>query len=229
MRNALSVAALLFVVALPASADKEVRHAFQSSIPGANVRHVVVDIPAAEVDLRNGTGRAIAMSGEVHREFIGDGRDIPKQQAIVDDISAVIRLNGTEAVIERKFGPAAGSWAAHNLRNNFRIRIEVPAGMDVEFETRYGEVRMEGEFGDIDVDLRAGEIHLRTPHDAVKDLNASVRVGEVHADFADERVNNEPRRNALPQFERRALPHQSARDRGRSARHADALIHIIRS
>ena len=191
MRNALTLAAALLVIALPAFADEEVRHPFSASIPRGPVKRVFGDLPAAEIELVTSTGRTIAISGEIRREFIGDTSDYPKQQAIVNDITAVIRSSGNEAVVERKFGPKAGSWAAHNLRNNVKLRLEVPSDVDVELGTRYGEVHIDGEFGDIDVDLRAGEIYLRTPHDAVRDLNASVRVGEVHADLGDERVNNE--------------------------------------
>ena len=50
---------------------------------------------------------------------------------------------------------------------------------------------LEGDFGNVNADLRAGEIHLRTPRASVHELNASVRVGEVHTDFGEDREDHE--------------------------------------
>ena len=190
MRTAFSLAATLTILALPAFADEDVRHPFTASLPHASVRRVVVDIPAGDITIRNGNGRTIEMSGEARRDFSESG-DRATQQQMINDVSAVITVSGDEAVIERKFGPNSGGWASRSFRTEFRLEVSVPTDVDVELTTHYGDVSIEGEFGDVNVDLRAGEIHLRTPHDAVRDLTASVRVGEVHADFGDERINNE--------------------------------------
>ena len=181
MRNAIALAAAVVVFALPAFADDEYQHPFEASVSRAGIRRVVVDIPAGEIDVRNGAGRMIAISGEVR-----GGR-----RSVVDDTNVVINVNGDEATITRTFGPNARSWNARTFHNEVRLRVEVPSDVDVELGTHFGEVSIDGEFGDVRVDLRAGEIHLRTPHDAVRDLNASVRVGEVHADLGSEHVSNE--------------------------------------
>lgn len=181
MRNAIALAAAVVLFALPAFADEEYQHPFEASVSRTGIRRVVVDIPAGEIDVRNGTGRTIAISGQVR-----GGR-----RSIVDDTNVVIDVSGDEATITRTFGPNARSWSARTFHNEVRLRVEVPSDVDVELGTHFGEVSIDGEFGDVNVDLRAGEIHLRTPHDAVRDLNASVRVGEVHADLGRERVSNE--------------------------------------
>ena len=175
-----TIALALTLLAVPAFADHY--HAFQSSIPRTGVKRVVVDIPAGEIDIRNSDGRTIAISGEVRKEA---------EQRVVDDIGVTIRVDGDEATIERSFGPNASGWSVRNFNTEFRVRVDVPRDTDVELETHFGEVHIDGQFGDVEVDLRAGEIHVRTPHDAVRELNASVRVGEVHADLGDERVSNE--------------------------------------
>lgn len=45
----------------------------------------------------------------------------------------------------------------------------MPPGVDVTIETRYGEVDIDGSFGNVLCDLRAGEIHVRTPRANVRD------------------------------------------------------------
>jgi hypothetical protein len=190
MRTALGLTLAAGLLAFPALADDEVRHAFSASVPRGAVRRVVIDIPAGEVDIRNGDASTISISGEARRSFDGY-RYRSRQQDVVDDITAVIRVAGDEAVIERRYGPNAGSWSARSFHTNFKVRVEVPRGTDVEVGTRYGELNVDGEFGDLDIDLRAGEAHVRTPRASVRDLQASVRVGEVHADLGEERVTNE--------------------------------------
>lgn len=95
-----------------------------------------------------------------------------------------IDVNRDEAVIRPKFGPNAQSWSARH-HTEFRATIDVPVGLDVDIETRYGELQLDGSFGDIDIDMGAGEIRLRTPRANVRELNASVRIGEVHANLGD--------------------------------------------
>ena len=190
MHRAFGITLIAGLLALPAIADDEVTHPFSVSVPRNGVRRVVIDIPAGEVVLRNGDNATITASGEARRNFDGYRRRA-KNQEMVDDITAVIRMDGDQAIVERQYGPNAGSWTARSFHTNFKVRVEVPRGVDVEFGTKYGEVDVNGEFGDLNIDLRAGEIHLRTPRASVRDLRASVRVGEVHADLGEYRVSNE--------------------------------------
>jgi hypothetical protein len=189
MRTAALVAAAT-LLALPAFADEEVTHPFSTSIPRSGIRRVIVDIPAGEVALRNGTSDRISVAGEVRREYDGY-REREKQQRIVDDVGAEIFTNGDEALIRRRYGPNASGWSARSWHSNYRITVEVPRGMDVDVETRYGELTFEGDFGNLNADLRAGEIHMRVPRASVRELNASVRIGEVHTDFGVDREDHE--------------------------------------
>jgi hypothetical protein len=189
MRTALILSATV-LVAGAAFADEEVTHSFSSSIARTGIRRVIVEIPAGEVRLRNSTGDRIAISGLVHREYDGD-RQREKQQRIVDDIGAEIFTNADDALIRRSYGPEAQGWSARSWHSNYRITVEVPRNMDVDIETRYGELSVEGEFGNLNADLRAGEIHVRVPRASVHELNASVRIGEVHTDFGVDREDHE--------------------------------------
>ena len=183
-------AAALVLVAAGAAADEEVTHTFSASVPRAGIRRVVIDIPAGEVKVRNGAPGSIAVSGEVTRGYDG-WRRRAKEQHIADDISAEIHVHGDEAVVRRRYGPSAQSWSARSFHSGFDVRVDVPPGVDIVLETKYGEVDIDGTFGNIECDLRAGEIHVRTPRANVRDLRASVRVGEVHADTGEESVEKE--------------------------------------
>jgi hypothetical protein len=99
-------------------------------------------------------------------------------------------INGAEAVVRRKFGRNAQSWRAQKF-TGLDLRIDVPAGTDVDFDTYAGEIDMSGDFGDVDVDMRAGEVDLRIPRSRVRELNASCRIGEVRAHLGNEIITRE--------------------------------------
>jgi hypothetical protein len=187
MRTVLITAAAALLAAGSALADEYVTHNFNSSAPLGAARRVVIDVPAGEVHLRNGGTNRINVTGSVRRDY-DDDRE--KQQRVVDDISVEIYTSPTEAVVRRKTGPNARSWNARN-NSDYKVTIEVPQGVEVAFETRYGDVDIDGLFGGVLVDLRAGEIHAAFPRALVRDLSASVRVGEVHASVGDQRIDNE--------------------------------------
>jgi hypothetical protein len=188
MRTTLALAALT-LVAVTASAESKVRHPFESSVPRGNVRRVVVDIPAGDVTIRNGAADRLAVSGYVSREPDSPGsRD--KEQRIVNDTTVEIYASNQEAIVRRRFGPEADSWRG-SMFSDYKVVVDVPAGVSIDLQTRYGDVSIEGSFGDIDVDLRAGEIDLRIPQRDVRQLNASCRVGEVHTQIGDDIVDRE--------------------------------------
>ena len=186
MRTALIAAAAL-LAAGSALATDYVTHNFSSTAPLGAVRRIVIDVPAGDVHLRNGAAGRINVTGSVKRDY-DDDRE--KQQRVVDDISVELYTSPTEAVVRRKLGPNAHGWSARN-NSDYRVTVEVPPGVDVAFETAFGDVDIDGLFGSVTVDLRAGEIHAAFPREMVKDLTASVRVGEVHASVGDRRIDNE--------------------------------------
>jgi hypothetical protein len=182
------VAALLVTGA--ALANEEVTHSFATTASRAHVKRVVIDIPAGEFRIRNGAADRIAVNGSSIRHFEGYRRRA-KEQQIADDISVEIAINGDEAIVRRHFGPNAQSWSARSYHSAVEVTVELPPGLDVELATRYGSINIDGAFGSIDTDLRAGEVHVRTPRANVRDLYASVSIGEVHTYFGDRYIENE--------------------------------------
>jgi hypothetical protein len=190
MRKAFLLATATLLTAGTALADFVVSHPFATTAPRGHVRRVVIDIPAGEVKIRNGVADRIAVTGTSRRHFDGYRRT-EKEQQIANDISAEVVINGDEAIVRRRFGPNAQSWSAKGFHSTFDVTVELPPGMDVDVDTRYGEVDIDGAFGSIDSDLRAGEVHVRTPRANVRDLTASVTIGEVHTYLGDHYIENE--------------------------------------
>lgn len=187
MRNALI--ALLLLAAAPLAAAPRVRHAVSASVPLGEIRRIVIAIPTGDVTLRNGASDRISVSGYASREPDGT-RSREKQQRIVDDVSVEIVVTGAEAVVRRHFGPEAKGFSGETF-TSFRVTIEIPPGLAADVKTKYGDVRIEGTFGDLDVDLRGGEIRARLPRMSVRELRASCRVGEVRTTIGDEITERE--------------------------------------
>jgi hypothetical protein len=181
------VAAL--ALALPALADDDVEHSFQSSVPRGGVQRVVIDVPYGSFTVRNGSPAHIALSGIASRDYDGH-RERQWAQKVVNDTSVEIYVNGAEAIVRRKFGSHAQSWRAKKF-TGFDLRLDLPPGVDVKFETSAGEIEMAGTYGDIDIDLGAGEVDLRIPRSGVRELKASCRIGEVRTNLGTEIVTRE--------------------------------------
>lgn len=185
MRKALLVVAL--VAALPVAAD--VRHRFDSSVARGGIRRLVIDVPAGEVDIRNGAGDRLTVSGYVSRDPDSD-RNRAKEQRIVDDTTVEIAVRNDEAVVRRRFGPNAEGWRAGTF-SNYHVTVEIPPGIDLDVRTKFGDLTIDGSFGDIDVDMRAGDVNVRLPRKDVRQLNVSARIGDVHARLGDESIEHE--------------------------------------
>jgi hypothetical protein len=174
--------ALVCIALFATTAAADVSRSVAASVRRGNVRRVIVAIPAGEINVRNGSSDRISVAGEVQRS--DDDADARRD---IKSANVEIVSDGDDAII-RKTGASDWGWRVHT---SYHLDVNVPRGTSVELETKYGEVTIEGEFGNIDVDLRAGEIHLRTPRAAVRELDASARIGEVHTDFGDDREDHE--------------------------------------
>jgi len=168
---------------------KDVEHAFQSVIARGGIQRVVIDIPAGSFTIRNGGATQLGLSGISSRDYDGPN-EREWAQRVVNDTSVEFVVKGAEVVVRRKFGPDAKSWRAQKF-SGLDLRLDLPPGMDVEFDTTAGEINMAGDFGDINADLRAGEIHVTVPKARVRELNASCRVGEVHTNLGNEMIERE--------------------------------------
>jgi hypothetical protein len=181
--------AALLLVAFAAHADRHVTHRFQTSVPLRSIRRVIVEIPAGEIHVHNGAGNDLVASGSIRREY-DDDDERDRFQRGIDDIDIEVFTNRDEAIVRRHFGPSAHGWRITKLAS-VDLELTLPPGVDIEFETKAGEIWLDGTFGNIDTDLRAGEIHVRTPRANVKELSASTRIGEVHTELGDRRIDRE--------------------------------------
>jgi hypothetical protein len=188
MRTKLVLVATL-CLALPAFARRDVEHSFHTTVPRGKVQRVVIAVPYGSFTIRNGATDRLTAAGIASRDY-----DTEKErvwaQGVVDDTSVGIEINGAEAVVRRKFGKGAQSWRAKRF-TGIDLRLDLPAGVDVSFDTSFGEIDLAGDFGDLDIDLRAGEIDVRVPKTRVRELNASCRVGEVHTNLGHEIITRE--------------------------------------
>ena len=179
MRTALVLAASLLSAASALAQDVE--HQFQSVVPRGQVQRVLIDIPHGNFTIRNGNASSIGVAGVASRDYDGQ-RERVWAQKVVNDTSVEVYVNGNEAVVRRKFGREADSWRSQKF-TGIDLRLDLPPGVDIEFETSAGEIDIAGDFGDISADLRAGEINVRVPRSRVREMNASCRVGEVRTNL----------------------------------------------
>lgn len=187
MKRHLFAAAILLT--LPLAAEERVKHEFSSATPAGAVRRIVVEIPSGSVTVKAVPGLdRIAVSGTASRDFDGPKEKIWAQK-VVNDSSVEIYTSGSEAIVRRRFVGEADTFRSRFTA--FDTQLEVPAGVAVDVQTRYGELSFTGEFGQLDADLRAGEITFVAPRASVKELNASCRAGEVTTNLGDEIVEKE--------------------------------------
>jgi hypothetical protein len=186
--RALTAAALL-LTATTVLAEERVENRFEAAVPPGRVKRVVIDIPSGDITIRNGRADRLHVSGTVSREP-DNSRNRDKEQRIVNHTSVEIVVRNEEATFQRKFGPDAQAWRAQSF-TAYQLVVELPPGLSVDVKTSAGEITLEGSFGDIDVDLRAGEIHARLPRGQVRELRASCRIGEVRTNIGNEIVERE--------------------------------------
>ena len=186
MRNTLVAASLLLAGIATA---QDVEHSFQRVVPRGAVKRVVIDVPAGSFTVRNGKADQLALAAIVSRDYDG-AKERAWAQKVVNDTTLEFYVSGADAVVRQKFGKNADSWRARKF-NGIDLRLDLPPGVDVVFETTAGEVDMAGNFGDVDIDMRAGEIELRMPRAIVRDLSASCRVGEVRTNLGTEVLTRE--------------------------------------
>ena len=187
MRAALVLTASLLFTTAALAADVE--HAFQSAIPRGGVQRVVIDIPFGSFKVRNGTAARLAVSGVASRDY-DSAKERAWAQKVVNHTDVELHVEGADVVVRRRFGRDAQSWRAKKF-TDISLNLDLPPGIDVRFETAAGEIDMIGDFGDVHIDLRAGEVKLRVPRSRVRELNASCRIGEVRTNLGNEIVTRE--------------------------------------
>jgi hypothetical protein len=182
------LALVLILTAAPLLAI-DVEHKFESVIYRGTVQRIVIDVPEGNFTLRTGEPDQLALSGIASRDYQGE-REKQWATGVVNDITVEFYVKGSEAIVRRKFGSNAAGWRAKKF-TAIDLRLDLPPGIDVKFLTGEGRVDLAGDFGDVDVDLNAGEVHASIPRATIRELKASCRVGEVHANLGTEEVTHE--------------------------------------
>lgn len=187
MRTLITFASVLFL-AVPAFAE-DVVHSFQSAVARGEVQRVVIDVSTGSFKIRNGAANRLALSGVASRDYDGQ-KEREWAQKVVNDTDVEFHIRGAEAIVRKKFGKNAQSWRGKRF-TGIELSLDLPPGIDVKFRTTAGEIDMAGDYGDIDIDLRAGEITMQIPRAHVRELKASCRVGEVRTNLGTEVVTRE--------------------------------------
>ena len=187
------------------------------------MQRVVIDISAGSFTIRNGAGDRLALSGIASRDYDGSKEAIWAQK-VVDDTSVEIVVNGAEAIVRRKFGKNAQSFRAQKF-TGIDLRLDLPTGMDVDFDTSAGEIDMDGDFGDIDIDLRAGEVDVASAAQArARAQRLLPRRRSPHAPRHRDRHARRPLPRQDPLLQRRRhRARERARHGGGSGRDVDAV------
>jgi hypothetical protein len=93
-------------------------------------------------------------------------------QSDLPSVHSQVTVNGNQGKV-RLEGPS----------DNFNATIYVPQNSNLRVSQTIGELRVEGVDGDKHLNLNIGEIRVPAPGpDAMKTVDASVKIGEVHAD-----------------------------------------------
>lgn len=173
-----------------ASAQQEAVHPFRTSIASGTALRLVVDVPQSNLLIQTGKAGMIEASGTVTREYKKD-RDAARAQEIANAASVHIEIRGTRAYVTRAFGAAAEGRKAQNSNTRFELVVKIPQGMHVEVVQNTGAVRLDGSFGNVQVDMRAGEIGLKVPKASVRELSARATVGDVTTNLGDRTISKQ--------------------------------------
>ncbi len=172
------------------SGQQEAVHPFRTSIDAGTALRLVVDVPQSNLLIQTGTAGKIEASGTVTREYKKD-RDAARAQEIANASSVHIEIRGTRAYVTRAFGVAAEGRSAQNSKTIFDLVVKIPEGMHVEVVQNTGAVRLDGSFGNVQVDMRAGEIGLKVPKASVRELSARATVGDVTTNLGDRTISKQ--------------------------------------
>lgn len=118
---------------------------------------LVLDLESGDYDLVPGPGDGIVVT------WTTDGSGQPK-----------VRLEGA--------GAQARLAVTHTPRQNFHVRVEVPAHCDLRVRLTAGDLKVGPIEGSKDLFTRAGDLRVAVPHpEAYGRVKASVWAGDIHA------------------------------------------------
>ncbi len=158
----------------------EISHRYESG----TVRRVEIELPpGTSLIVRTAREPVISIEGTAKVNFEGSPSRL-KRKAILEglDVEGIIESSNRLRIVDTREGKARSGWA-RRLLTEYAVTITVPEWTNVEVQQRDGSVTLDGDFGDVIADLRAGQLSAKLPKARVKDLSARTRAGEVRADF----------------------------------------------
>ncbi|MGK2858045.1 MAG: hypothetical protein ACSLFQ_12655 [Thermoanaerobaculia bacterium] len=184
------VVALVIALSPPALAQSEVVHEFSTSVAASGIERVIVEMPEAGITIRTAAGEDVSATGRVRRGFRND-KQRRDAQAMVDDASIEIVVDGTTATVRRAFGPNAMSRSAKGSRTAFEFVLIIPETKAIRVRMSAGEVDASGLLGHVDIGLRAGDVKLTMPKASVKELIARARLGGLDLNLGDRLIEKD--------------------------------------
>jgi len=157
-------------------------------LPASEILRIVVDVPDAEVTIRNSSEKMLRIIGTYSKNH--RGKESKEVQAIVDAASLKIETTGQRAIISRDLTNEVGSYLA---RRSIDLKLEIlaPSHVNVEVKQSSGHVKIDGTFRDIEVTMNRGDVSVRTAKRNVRELTASARMGKVITNIGDRTVSRE--------------------------------------
>jgi len=146
---------------------------------GRVVRSLTRDIPATgarsvRLELAPGSLSIVASpDGQVHvkLELVCNGDDDCDEDA--SDVRLVTELETRQLRLSVEGFSGINTHGLH-----MRGQVQVPRDRAVEIELAAGELKIEGLEGDVDVDMKAGELSVRMPQRSVRSVQLRGMIGE---------------------------------------------------
>lgn len=181
---------VLLALAPAAFAAQNVTHDFRAVRPSKGILRVQINIPAAELDVQNTIGDQIEVFGTATRAW-EEASEQARAQQIVNSSGAAITVEGTRAFVKRSFGDGAQGRSSQGSQTRFTVHVRLPKGMHVEVRQLAGQVDLTGTFGDINVEMRSGDVNVVVPRREVHELEARATAGDVTTNLGTQIIERE--------------------------------------
>jgi hypothetical protein len=180
---------LLIVAAAAHGATNTATHAFETATEARGVLRVILELPAGEVKIVNGPANRISIRGTATKEYRKE-KEAARAQRVADATSMNVAIHGSRAVLTPQFDRRIER-GRRDRDTVMKLEIAVPKNVHLEVRQKVGELDVDGDFGDITVGMRVGEVTIRVPKRSVRELNARTRIGEVRTNMGDRVVTRE--------------------------------------
>lgn len=178
--HSIAILTSLLVSGSALAADR-VERPIRATTDASLAERIVIDIPASSLVIGTHEEKTVSADGLAVRTYRGD-RNRGEAESLLDEARVTMTRRGRTLYIERDLGYGDRFWNSPSA-TQFELSIQIPKGYPVEIDQRAGQIILEGEFGDLDVKLGAGDLELIMPEDLLGELDAATTIGELHTDL----------------------------------------------